>query len=144
MFSPSSLPYSPSTVPFTLISPSLSLILSALFYLSSCWSVFELWTLKLVISNSNVEELWVATQKHPSIPPLLHTSPVASSWYNIFSCRKLQPECGPNLMASSLEDLPMWLAVQATHNEPGSSLKAFHDPAVCFLVEHRPTNVFSS
>jgi hypothetical protein len=50
------------------ISPSLPLILFVLFYLSSCWSVFELWTLKLVISNSNVEELWVATQNHPSIP----------------------------------------------------------------------------
>jgi hypothetical protein len=84
---------------------------------------------------------------HKSIqafPILLHLSPVTSSWFNIFWCRKLQPECGPNLMASSLEDLPMWLAVQATHNEPGSSLKEFHDPAVCFLVEHRPTNVFSS
>jgi hypothetical protein len=79
-----------------------------------------------------------------AFPILLHPSPVASSWFNIFLCRKLQPECGPNLMASSLEDLPMWLAVQATHNEPGSSLKGFHDPAVRFLVEHRLTNVFSS
>jgi hypothetical protein len=39
--------------------------------------VFELWTLKLVISNSNVEELLVATQKHPSIP---HSSTSLSSY----------------------------------------------------------------